>query len=95
MSLGNSWKLDPYSKDRDDFQMCLTHKKKICFSPIFSNRQNLGQSFDRSTDVDFDNTSMANPVLVPSVTKALDPFDFAQSSRFIKRPKQGTPSSNN
>ena len=38
---------------------------------------------------------MANPVLVPSVTKALDPFDFAQSSRFIKRPKQGTPSSNN
>ena len=40
---------------------------------------------------------MANPVLVPSVTKALDskPFDFAQSPRRITRPKQGTSASNN
>ena len=40
-------------------------KKRICSSPIFSNRQNLTQSFDRSRNVNFDNTSMANPVLVP------------------------------
>ena len=40
---------------------------------------------------------MAKPVLVPSVTKALDskPFDSAQSPRFITKPKQGTSSSNN
>ena len=40
---------------------------------------------------------MANPVLVPSVIKALDPrpFDFAQSPRIITRPKHGTSSSNN
>ena len=39
---------------------------------------------------------MANPVLVPSVTMALDlkPFDFAQSPRFITRPKQRTSSTN-
>ena len=40
---------------------------------------------------------MENRVLEPSVTKALDskPFDFAQSPRFITRPKQETSSSNN
>ena len=40
---------------------------------------------------------MANPVLVPSVLKALDskPFDFGESPRFITRPKQETSSSNN
>ena len=37
---------------------------------------------------------MKNPVLVPSVTKALDskPLDFVQSPRFVTRPKQGTSS---
>ena len=84
------------------FQMCMTDKKRICFSPIFSKlpaqssssleavephplkgtikflkskTKNsfffLAQSFDRSSHVNFDNTSMANPVLVPSVTKVL------------------------
>ena len=91
------WKLDPYSKRRDAFQMCWTHTKGYAFPPIFSNRQSPTQSFDRSSNVNFDNTSMTNPVLVPSVTKALDskPFDFAQSPRFITKPKQGTSSSNN
>ena len=28
------WKLDPYSKDRDDFQMCWTHKKRYVFPPF-------------------------------------------------------------
>ena len=39
---------------------------------------------------------MANPVLVPSVTKVLysKPFDFVQSTRFVTRPKQGTSSPN-
>ena len=29
-----SWKLDPYSKGRDDFQMCWTHTKGYAFSPF-------------------------------------------------------------
>ena len=42
-------------------------------------------------------TSIANPILVPSVTKALNskPFGFAQSPRFVTKPKQGTSSSKN
>ena len=79
------------------FPNALDSHKRICFSPIFSNRQSLTQSFVRSSNVNFDNTSLANTVLVPSVTKALNskPFKFAQSPRFITRPKQGTSSSNN
>ena len=81
------------------FSNVLDSHKRICFFPIFSNRQSLTPSFDRSSNVNFDNTSMANPALVSSVTKALasKPFDFAQSprSRFITRPKQGTSASNN
>ena len=75
----------------------LNSHERICSSPIFSNGQSLTQSFDRSSNVTFDNTSMENQVLVPSVTKALDskPFDFAQSTRFVTRPKQETSSSNN
>ena len=59
--------------------------------------QSLAQSFDRSSHINFDNTSMENPVLVASVTKALDskPFDFCQSPRFVTRPKEGTPVPNN
>ena len=29
-----SWKLDPYSKGRDTFQMCCTHKKEYDFPPF-------------------------------------------------------------
>ena len=59
--------------------------------------QSLAQSFDRSSHINFDNTSMENPVLVASVTKALDskPFDFCQSPRFVTRPKEGTSVPNN
>ena len=40
---------------------------------------------------------MENPVLVPSLPKALDlkHFDFTQNTGFIIRPKQGTSSSKN
>ena len=40
---------------------------------------------------------MTNPVLVPSVTKALysKPLVFTQSPRSVTRPKQGTSSPNN
>ena len=70
---------------------------RICFPPIFSNKQSLTQSFDRSSNVNFENKSIANPILVPSVTKALNskPFGFAQSPRFVTKPKQGTSSSKN
>ena len=72
-------------------------RKNICFPHIFSNKHTLTQSFERSRNVNFDNTSVESPVLVPSVTEALDskPFDFTQNTRFIRRPKQGTSSSNN
>ena len=61
------------------FSNVLESHKMICFSPIFFNRQTCSQSFDRLRTVNFDNTSMVNPVLVPLVTKALNskPFDFA------------------
>ena len=79
------------------FSNVLDLHKRICFSPIFSNKQSFTQSFDRSSDVNFVNTSMANLVLVLSLTKTLDwkLFDFSQSSRFLTRPKQETSSSNN
>ena len=79
------------------FSNVLDSQKRICFSPIFSNKQSLTQSFDRSSNVNFENTSMANPILVPSITKALNskPFGFAQCPRFVTKLKQGTSSSNN
>ena len=79
------------------FSNVLYSQKGICFSPILFNRQSLTQSFERSNHVSFGNTSMINPVLVPSVTKALDskPLDLAQSPRFVTRSKQGTSSPSN
>ena len=70
---------------------CAGLTRKDMLSPL------LTQSFVRSSNVNFDNTSLAKTVLVPSVTKALDlkPFNFAQSPRFITKPKQGTSPLNN
>ena len=64
--------------------------RKDMLFPIFSNRQSLTQSFVRSSNVNFDNTSIANTVLVPSVTKALDskPFNFAQSTDLLQGPNK-------
>ena len=58
-------------------------RKNICFPHIFSNKHRLTQSFERSRNVNFDNTSMESPVLVPSVTEALNskPFDFTQNTQ--------------
>ena len=72
------------------FPNALDSHERICFSPIFSNRQSLTQSFVRSSNVNFDNTSLANTVLVPSVTKALNskPFNFAQSPDLLQGPNK-------
>ena len=66
-----------------EFSNMLDSQKRICFSSIFSNMQSLAQSFDRSSHINFDNTSMANPVLVPS-----DPLIFAKVPDLLQGPKE-------
>ena len=63
----------------------LESHEMICFFPIFSNRQSLTQSFGRSSNANFDNTtwqtqswypqllrlSMRNPLILPNVSDLL------------------------
>ena len=76
---------------------CVGLTKRDMLSLIFPNTQSPTKSFDRSSNFNFDNITMENPVLVPSVAKAFNskPFDFTKNTKFITRPKQKTSSSNN
>ena len=69
---------------------CVGITRKDMLPPIFSNGQSLTQSFVRSSNVNFDNASLANTVLVPSVTKALDskPFNLPKVPDLLQGPNK-------
>lgn len=68
--------------------------KTICFSPFLSTRPGAKQSFGRSGSNNSSNISVANAILVPSVTETIDmkPFTFASNPKSLGRCEQRIPS---
>ena len=72
---------------------CHVPYKRMCFSHFLSNRLCIKQSFDRLGNIDSNNSSMTNTILVPSVTKTINtkPVVFKRIKSFSGKRKLATP----
>ena len=68
--------------------------KRTCISPFLSNRPGIKQRFGRLSNIDSNNSSIANTIPVSSVTETVNtnPVTFTPNPKLIGLSDRGTPS---